>query len=260
MLEKICSFEQYQTKLKDYRKRHRIKYFNNFLMKNDIQNLIDEKKLYYVKHDKSFSVLEKNNNSYILHFFTESVLPSFYDIQVEIRFNYVSKQNIDDNFIKEIENSGFKLLSRNLEMKRSKKETQIDRFENYIFREVETEEISALRFIWTSSLNTDVNPIPDMKKYKDSIYVLEYKNELVGGVQIVKQGRFLMIEHFAIAKAHRKMGLGQIMLEKLFYYYNHEDWMLWVQEENINAINFYKKNGFTFSQKVSYQFVSDAND
>lgn len=256
-MEIINSYETYQKKLKDYRRNYRIAYFNNYLMKKDLELLIAEGKLFYVHDDKSFTVLEDEKDQYRMHFFTEESLPSTFPSDRPVHFDYVSRDVLSKAFLEEIKKSGFSLFSENLVMQREEQGKTERSFVDYQLENLSSEDALSLRTIWLENLSDEVNPIPSLETMlleRKEVFVLKKNGVLLGGTQIKQQGRFLLIEHFAIDKTKQRLGLGQIMFEKLLERFPNQAWTLWVQETNHAALRFYEKNGFVLTGKRSYQF------
>ena len=104
------------------------------------------------------------------------------------------------------------------------------------------ENIKAHNFIpkeyWENNYDLVKETIP-----KVEIYVYTIKNKIVGFIGVDKN----YIEGIFVDTNNQCYGIGTSLLNKVKY--NRNDLILSVYKKNINAIKFYKKNGFIIKSK-----------
>ena len=93
-------------------------------------------------------------------------------------------------------------------------------------------------------------------------YILGYYDEnnlLVGFIHFSKMYETVDIVNIVVDESKRKCGIGTILLKELINYFDDvTNIMLEVNENNISAINLYKKNSFYIINKRNNYYGSDA--
>ncbi|MBN1186718.1 MAG: GNAT family N-acetyltransferase [Bacteroidales bacterium] len=91
------------------------------------------------------------------------------------------------------------------------------------------------------------------KKYAFEVLVYKVNSEIVGLITLTdKESTSSEIGLFAVSKEFQSQGIGTILLkdaELVSIRKNYENMQVNTQQDNINAMNFYKKNGFVLYSK-----------
>jgi ribosomal protein S18 acetylase RimI-like enzyme len=134
--------------------------------------------------------------------------------------------------------------------------------QNFIF--LHNDNIDEFYYIFNDAFKDDVlNRSIDLELFKENLITLNIKNEIsfllkdngkpVGLFLASMRGNRGYISSIAVIKNFRKMGYGQILLEKgisLMEEYNCKKIKLEVIDDNKNAINLYLKTGFKISNTI----------
>lgn len=145
-------------------------------------------------------------------------------------------------------------------------------------KEIEIEKcLDARKIIEFSEKNglEDIRKWTDIKKIQYLLncgewigYIAKLSNELdeqllIGTIlgSFEEEGR-LWIELINVAKQYRKRGVGRMLIEKLSNLGKKMKFracFVDVDDDNFNAINFYKKMGFKYVGKIEYFYYNDQN-
>lgn len=258
MMNKIKTYQQYQKANQKLKDKGKIKYRNNFLMKNDIEELINDNKIYLYEADDVLIIFKEERDHELLYF--SSIHDSFKIPQRDkaSKLEYIYRGEYDSNLINNIINQDFKILANTQEMYRSPCEFENKKIGQYNLEQAEIEDFDEINAIWSGTLDPILNPLPDKDEFSNklsSIYKLVDKNEILACTVVEEKGNNLLIEHFSSKKELIGKGMGQILINEIFNKYQERKISLWVDLENKRAINFYKKNGFKTSAKKSIVFI-----
>lgn len=86
----------------------------------------------------------------------------------------------------------------------------------------------------------------------EQFYLVTLNETPIGFASIEKQTGFWFLHKFYLLTDKQKQGVGTQFLRFLLQEMNHEKIRLQVNRQNIKAINFYFKNGFTIEQSADF--------
>lgn len=86
-------------------------------------------------------------------------------------------------------------------------------------------------------------------------YLISSENAPIGIVKVsIKESEVIEIDSIYILNEYKNMGFGTAAIDYIKNEFPNMTIMLWVLEENHNAISFYKKNNFIFTKKKRQVF------
>jgi len=120
----------------------------------------------------------------------------------------------------------------------------------------------AIQLIWRNNLDIYSTPMPgredlcELINAKQVICGYEKSGKLVAALHIGVRGNVGSIERIAVEEGYRRYGLAQELVKHAFSLKSKlKRYFLWVDENNVPAIQFYLKNGFFFDGKRNNQLI-----
>lgn len=243
------------------------KNMNCYLMPNEINELINKEKLYYIQNNSTLQIIIKHDRYYNVSFYsTENFefisfnnnLPIITDIPYSIKIPDKTK-----NFVQALQEQGFKLNCESSRM--SKKDTSPITSKTNIscnITNIKEKDIDKVYEIWENNFDylTDLlYSKNEIYEHKNDIYVCKDDNEnILGAMEIVLNGNTGWIQKIAIENNSKGKGLGTIMEN---FYINKcktlgiNNLLLYTINDNISAQNFHQKFGFNFDGKHNCQYL-----
>lgn len=182
-----------------------------------------------------------------------------------IRFDITMRRN--ESLLNDVQNmminNRYTYISQNVEMILSHDTKNVIRtFEdkNLVMRPINSDELEIILKIWHDNLDPMINEIPqleDMANNQANIYVILYKNKVVGGVRLIHRGNRIYVEQVAIDKSNQGKGFGVSILSFIKSENPAKDIGLWVSKDNIRAVKLYEKFGFEYTNKISLQYLME---
>ena len=264
-MKQIKSIEEYNNLTKEAQ-LNGLKNLNCFLLPNEVECLIKDEQLFYINDENTLQfIVVKDRYNKVCFFGNDDFVffkvsnnnPSITDMPYN---RILTDKNLA---LKEkLENLGFQLNSissrnccRNLDVK-------INEYEGYTIELLNDNEIDVIYDMWEENFDFLENLLyskQEIKACENPIYVLKDKfNNIVGGMELVINSSFGLVQRIAVSKKHQGKGLGSI-LEK-FYINKCKELglkmlLLYTIDSNLNAQKFHAKFGFIPDGRKNYQFL-----
>lgn len=264
-MKKINSFDEY-IEITKQAQAMQMKNFNCYLMPDEINLLIQNEKLFYLRNDSTLEIIAKHGRYFKVYFYgTEGF--SFIESQdfsmpiiTDITYSFDMKEK-DMCLKKKLEKMGFAVNATSSRMSSHNFEFKLPKID-YNLEKLSLDEVVEVLKIWEENFNPIKNLIyteEEIVQNKDSIFVLKSKEGLVvGAMEIVLNSRSGMIQHIAIKKEFHHKGLGsclEVFYIKLCKSLGIQTLLLYTIDSNLNAQNFHKKFGFEFDGKHNIQMI-----
>ena len=265
-MEIIESFDVYNNLIKEAQQKN-LKNFNCYLMPNEIKDLINQNKLFYVKSDNVLQIMIKEyyffkvswyaNESFSFIKF-DSVLPIITDLPYNIKMS--EKQiKIADLITKQ----GFVVNCESSRMIKTNFDIPLNEhlFEGYTITKMGKSDVNAINKIWIDNFDPIKNLLNSESEIQamSNIYVCKNsENEILGAMEIVCEGNNGWIQKIAVDKSLQSKGIGSFM--EIFYInmckmLGLRNLLLYTIDDNISAQNFHKKFGFVPDGRHNCQFI-----
>lgn len=266
MLIAISNFAQYKEINKLARSKGKSLVNNNFMLPNQVKELIAEGRLFYATDEKTtLFYVERDSYFELLITGIESEVLPLVDTGKPTKFEYTGRGSEQD--LEEIRrlmtNNGFELLAENFEMSRRNNQP----YEQVVvdplldIRILQADEIPQVISIWNASLDARINPLPDqdaISSHPDSYFTIHYADKIVGAWASKEQGKRVTIEHIAVTPSMRGRGIGTQAIGLWVEKNGSKDLYLWVESNNQAAIHIYNKFGFEPTGKKAIQFIKES--
>lgn len=262
---KIETFEQYNQIVERYNRKGRA---TNDYLQNEAADLIIHDSLFAVCGDDNAVLLVQKAGCQRLYYYINN-----FDEQIELPPNeYVTEilfrgENAPEAEVKWLEAIGFKKnLIRDQYFAKYASLTQpvlITGLKTDIASEVED-------VAWAINLFNSVfdkwsgdfipqEAIPFLIQEQALLIARDVNGNRLGALHLEKKGGTMWLKHVAVVKEARGMGVGLGMVEHYIElgHVNGDDsrYMLWVQRQNIPAVNLYQKKGFTYMNKSTLSMI-----
>lgn len=227
---------------------------NSFLPINIVKQKIDNKEVEIVEDNFFLGLIEKSEYDFsYLYFYIENRLE--FDLKV-----LENKQNliVDVIFSERKQKNWFPIINKFSECG-FKKHTSFNRMalsnpsriENYQSDKVVTatsEDLPLIKLFLEENFDVYAERIPTIKeleKLSETTYLIKQRNSIAAILISEINGYTEELRYWLVDKEYRENGFGSILMK---YFFNHNAsttrFLLWVQENNENAIEKYKHFGF----------------
>lgn len=261
IIKKINSINELNSLINIYFNK---KHFMNFLQNpSSLEKYILEQNLYYISDKDNLIILVDRDTHYLGYYYLIKEDNNFnFSIDKNIVFEYSYNTLRYDSSIEDILNKmNFKELNNRTSL--SLDLNNIDR--NFDFEKIDN---SFLDEIYNCILE-NFNPYYGCIKRKDELLKsienneifphIDY-NELVGFIEFSKKRNIFTIDHFCVFNKYKNMGYGSKILSSFIEYSSCENIKkidLFVLDNNISAINVYKKMNFKETKIKSKIFMKE---
>lgn len=270
-MEIIHNMEELEQLVAAFKTKGR-KTANNFYLLNDeIERLISQKRLYYVNNENCMQLLADEGEYYHLYWYLEMESGTdavSLEVDKPVLFELVYREGRlrerEQILLDHLEKSGFVLHAMNyeyefgLDMLGEQQEVN-DRIQYAAY-----EDMDAILMLWRQNLDMFVFPYVAEEEWKQAIdrrEIVCVKNEqgdICGAQQFDIIGKKSIEHHVVTDKAMRGKGIGRLILQ---------NWMqcakergcdkniCWIAEDNTASIRMHEKSGAKKTGKCSKQFV-----
>ncbi len=123
-----------------------------------------------------------------------------------------------------------------------------------------SEELNLDMSVESSMVNELLEFLQNYDEQKDSIWLLEQGDRVLGSIAIVgEKNKVARLRWFALHKSARGLGLGKFMIRKAIAFCsakNYEKVYLWTFSELESAKKLYQNNGFQFVSSETHDMAS----
>ena len=90
----------------------------------------------------------------------------------------------------------------------------------------------------------------------NNVFIIRNNREIIAAILFRREGNVGTINHVAVHKEYRRIGLAHELLVHVFNINKTiKRWFLWIEEENQPAEKLYEKHGFSFDGRLSSQYL-----
>ena len=246
-MEKVTSISELNSLILPYFKRGVIT--NNFLMINDYNLYLKEQSLFYEKTENNLFLIRCVEDISYVYFY----INKFEDIKLPNN-SVIEIVEPNNEIIEYFCKLGFVEVNKREEMQLINQTSDDDEFDF-----CKTEELEKVRRIIKDNFDRFYGNIPSLDELKlENVLVSRDNEDNITGLLHFKTIKSISsILHIAVIDKNRGNGIGSKILSG---YINHEkdkcrEFRLWVNSDNKKAIDFYKKNGYDFSNRKSVVLV-----
>lgn len=163
----------------------------------------------------------------------------------------------NDKQIKYWINNKFRVLSKNYEMIL---DCPVKDFKQKIELQIPNEDdYKSVISLYETGLNPMINSFPTLEVFlklinNREIYVYKNNDKVIASITKKTFSNHYLISHIVVDSKFRGLGLGVTMISTVLKDVNKKV-LLWVSEDNLNAIRIYKKLGFEYTDKISIQLI-----
>lgn len=274
MMKKVDTFDELNTIIKEVGKGKGVT-SNFFMLKEEIQWYINEKRMYYCIIKAGIYIICDEGEFYHLYYkLKTNMLLDDIKLDKPIMVKFVGHEaRTDNNMLHTVElfsQIGFIQHSKTRRMIRENGKKFFNScFSNdVIVRYAEIKDLKSIASIWKNSLDSLLHPlfeekyICDLIKSRNVLCAENISGKIVGGLQMEKLRNSVMLWYIAIDKDIRYNGIGSLLVQKMIdisLKMDAKTTTVWVVEDNVNAIRFYKKLGYLFDGMYSYQYLLKAS-
>lgn len=263
-MKKFNSYQEYIDLSKQVQSKG-FKNINCYLMPDEIIDLINKNKLFYLISEDTFEIIIKNDRLYKVSFYASefNFIPFENDVPIVVDIPYNNKMNEKMiEFREKLKNQGFYLNSSTSRMSCSDFDGSEILFKEYTIKEISSCDIDDVYNIWEENFDKVENLLyskDEIKSNKNLIFVVKDKKEnVLAAMELIINGRYGWVQKIAVKKTEQGKGIGGI-LER--FYINRckmlgiKTLLLYTIDSNLNAQNFHKRFGFKPDGKFNCQFV-----
>lgn len=241
-----------------------VKNINCYLMPNEITELIDENRLFYIKNHDTLQIMVKRDRYFKVYLYGneefrfesfETDLPILIDIPYSIKMNSRLLE-----FKEKLEQQGFILNSTTTRMSCPIFDADC-KLGDFVIEDLHNDQIEEVYNIWEENFDPIQNLLyskEEIKNCKNKIYILKENDNVLGAMEIVLNGTNGWVQHIAIKRECQGRGLGGI-LESFYINYckslGIKTLLLYTIDSNVNAQRFHTKFGFIPDGKYNCQFI-----
>jgi ribosomal protein S18 acetylase RimI-like enzyme len=246
---------------------------NNYLLLDAYKNHIGQKKLGFVANGQNIAFLIEKSDFLQIFFYLNDlseglVFPPGKPLVMEII--YRGEQHKPTEIFRYWETYGFKLhLTRdNMFATFNKLNVQVNNTENIILKYADNEkEVIFTEKLLKSTLDKytgDQLAIEEVRQFVTDKNVLcaYYNDEMAGVLQFEIKNKVVWLGHIAVDERFRGKGVANGLVEKYIIDNNFDEntkYQLWVIQDNLGAVNLYRKFGFIYGNKSTTSMLKIHN-
>lgn len=267
-MNKIETFDEYRQTVKDFKASVGKTTSNCFFMPNEVKALIASGKLYYTRMDTTLYiwVIEKDYD-HLYYYLAADKEPGEIESHRQVVLDFVCREGKEDSVKQEagvFENIGFSKYKTYVRMKRTVNESEPDLDDvPYTFGNNNAVYAAQIVKLWSDSLDMLSIPIPSVDEVEELIsekcvYYMLDGDTVVAAVHMECTGRSCILNHISVDDRYRGKGLGKHLMLRSFEAVaanGVQNCNLWVDVNNIPALNMYKKYGFQDEGMLSEQYL-----
>lgn len=261
-MHEISSLEEYALFIERF--KHPKVLTNNFMLTTEVEKHIQSHNLQVVDNSDNGFLFVRKPICWRLYYYINDInsLSDFGSITLvsEILYRGSAIPQAETNFLT---NCGFcpNLVREQyaLALRDAKVESKINR--GIIVRKA----LTVQEVAWACSLfnrlfdnySGDYLPESDYELLfeKGDIWVAELEKELVGALHQTIEGKVAWVSHVAVGEKYRGKGIAMSLMHHFITKNDTQRFMLWVQQENIPAVNMYQQIGFRSTNKYTYSMI-----
>jgi ribosomal protein S18 acetylase RimI-like enzyme len=238
---------------------------NNYFLADSYLKHIENKKLGYVATQENAVMLLEKHDFYQLYYFINNFaadLPILDDRPVVMEIIYRGEKNKPITIINYWASLGFKLhLTRDNMIANIEKHLEDSNpvYElNLKYAETRTELLYIENLLATTldKYTGDLLTTDDLNRFLENrnFICATYKGELAGVLQFEIKNKVIWLGHIAVDEHFRGKGIAKELVKKYIADNCSEGYtrfQLWVIQENVGALNLYRKFGFVYGGKTT---------
>lgn len=281
LVNEVRSLEHFSELQRTIKKKTTSLVSNCYLLPQAIADITSKHKLFFEESENGLFFLQEKPDFYSLFFYIqmskgEGDQLNILNVGKPIIFDF-AYQNLDN--LKKLANAlkhywarkGFLLYSRYRQLSISIAEKNADSETNHWSKNINNKykfgfavlsEAPKILELWRHSLDIYSTALPDINEInawmgnQEVIACRDDRNELIAALLVLKNGKTATINHVVVSEKFRNQGLGMALLSRSIQMLDAIDkFSLWVEENNIPARTLYTKYGFTYTNKLSDQFL-----
>ena len=242
---------------------------NNYILSKEVNKYIEDKRYWYFKGNSNLYLFVEKEGFYRLYYLINNIdaRDDFSKLQIVLEIIYRGKKNMPLEHIKYWRKNGFKShLTRDCYfLKAASVSLNYNQVEGVtIERPKNKEDILSAKKLIDENLDLytgDRLSLQEIENFSTSgLLFCAYKNDLMCGMlQADLRNNIYWLAHIVVHKDYRGMGLANLLVDN---YLNEglklqvRQFQLWVIDENIPAVNLYKKRGFAYLNKSTTSMLS----
>ena len=279
-MKQVEDFYQFNFLIKKHQRNVKNLVTNCFLFPNEIEKIIIHQQLFFSEYENGLLFFRERTGCFSLFYYWnpdkldfDSFMVSSSKIPIVLDLTYIFNRKPDTlQIIQQAwERQGFLLYKKyrqmcfyqNKESNTQKVNSVKDRgSDKFIVEYADINDKETISYLWRDSLDTFSAVLPSIEELKEEILLNQIfvcRNsdlKVIAALQTEKTGKTVSIDHVVVNKNYRNKGIGDKLLEKTLCSFNDvKKFILWVDVNNLPAINLYKKWDFAFSSKVSDQLI-----
>lgn len=102
--------------------------------------------------------------------------------------------------------------------------------------------------------------LQDVLAPRSEIFGIFRNNDLVGGYQAIEKPNYLHLNYFAVLQGERGWGTADLLMRELKRHAGDRELYLHVDSRNMEALKFYRKQGFKEAERTKYTFERSRGD
>lgn len=242
---------------------------NNFMLLDDYASFIDSGKLRVISNENNAAFLLDKEDFFQLYFYLNDLNNAIVlstDQPVVMEILYRGLENKPHHLIDYWKNQGFKEhLSRdNMLATWSKISMPDNLYENIQIRYASSEqELAFTKEIFDKALDKYTGDQLSVSKLgsfmaKNNLLCAYYNHELAGVLQFEIKNSVVWLGHIAIHPDFRGKGIANALVHNYITINNSGEstrYALWVIQDNIPAVNLYRKFGFVYGNKSTVSLL-----
>lgn len=267
-MRRINSYEEYRNLVKDFKKAST--YTNLFLLKEQIQEMVRTKKLFYMIQEGNLFLFKKESGCYrMFYYITNDKARKRLLLSDPVVAEYIYKD--EQNFYKmnEIQfllRIGFVLGRRSCRMVLKSSEFAHkgvqDKKSNIVVSYVLKEDANKIfEMFWEvfDPLYAYLPRMDDLLKMIEKKEIMAAKDgeEIVGFLHFEMLRGGMHLWHLAVDKKYRRMGVGSLLLDRYHsdFYKSANIFYVWTDQANEAARNLYQQMGYCMDDRFADEYL-----
>jgi len=266
-LERIKDFDEVNNLIEGFTFKNTLT--NNYLLADQLQILIANQKLFFIKGKNNLAILADRSISYQVYYLLNDldenwIFEANKPLMMEIL--YRNEKNRPDNILKFWEVNGFKehLTRNNLSLTYKQKVEPKDL--NAIIRIQYATSTSEAKYTATLFENDLDRYTGDLKSYEEILHFVKNKNvicayegkQLCGALQFELRQNNYWLGHIVVDSDFRGKGIANSLVNAYIDLNRQSEdtrYQLWVIKENVPAVKLYERFGFKYAGKTTVSML-----
>ena len=273
-MEKINSPKEFAALIKDYKKNHKKVLSNCFFLPDEVEYMTKQQKLFVESREDLLCFYTEEADCWRLYYYMEAGMPVAIEkkdkpLILDYVFRGEEEEKLRASGSESWIRAGFAPYKRYRRMECAGEAfcppvDQEEKLSAYPMEFLKETDYHTVQKLWRESLDVYSTLLPEREEFtefcqKGQLLGMRLSDGEAGAVIIaIPKGRTGFLQHLVVSPEFRGLGMGRTLFckatEHLLAEEKTQKVNFWVDEENIHAIEIYKRMGYVYDGFISRQF------